>query len=48
LPEEGAVGWILLEVAVVIAIAALIVWWTFPKPPRAPPDQDKEGPGREG
>jgi len=48
LAEEGAVGWILLEVAVAIAIAAGIVWWTFPKAPRSPAAQDKEGPGREG
>jgi hypothetical protein len=46
--EENAVGWVLLEVGAAIAIAALIVWWTFPKAPRNPPAEDREGPGREG
>jgi hypothetical protein len=35
--SEGAfdVGWVLLEVALALAIAIGIVWWTIPKkPPR--------------
>ena len=40
--EEVFVGWVFLEIAVALAIAALIVWWTFPKKPRGG-DEDGEG-----
>jgi hypothetical protein len=29
------VGWVFLEVLAALAIAVAIVWWTFPKKPRA-------------
>ena len=28
---ESTVGWVFLEIVVVLAIAVAIVWWTFPK-----------------
>jgi len=28
-------GWVLLEVLVALGIAIAIVWWTFPKKPKA-------------
>jgi len=42
--EEKAVGWVLFEVFIALAIAVGIVWWTIPKQRAkdAPPD---EGPG---
>lgn len=40
--EEVFVGWVFLEIAVALAIAAAIVWWTFPKKPRGG-DKDGEG-----
>jgi len=27
-------GWVFLEIAVVIAVAIAIVWWTLPKKPK--------------
>jgi hypothetical protein len=27
-------GWVFLEIVVVIAIAVVIVWWTIPKKPK--------------
>jgi len=27
-------GWVFLEIAVVIAVAFAIVWWTLPKKPK--------------
>jgi hypothetical protein len=42
------VGWVFLEVAVVLAIAVAIVWWTFPRKPRGGrADEDKGRPDRE-
>jgi hypothetical protein len=38
---EGRVGWVFLEIAVALAIAVLIVWWTLPRKPR-PRDEDDE------
>jgi hypothetical protein len=44
--EEGKVGWVLFEVAVVLALAIAIVWWTFPKKPRRGDARAREdGPG---
>ena len=40
------VGWVFLEIVIVLAIALAIVWWTFPKKPRG--GRDGEDPGREG
>ncbi len=40
--EEVFVGWVFLEIAVALAIAAAIVWWTFPNKPRGG-DKDGEG-----
>jgi len=37
---ERQMGWVFLEVAMVLAIAAGIVWWTMPKAPKP-----KEGAG---
>jgi hypothetical protein len=46
--EEKAVGWVFLEVAVVLAIAVAIVWWTFPRKPRGGrADEDKGRADRE-
>lgn len=28
------VGWVFLEIAIVIGIAIAIVWWTLPKKPK--------------
>jgi hypothetical protein len=40
--EEKAVGWVFLEILAALAIAVAIVWWTFPRKPRAdaPPDRE--------
>jgi len=42
--KEKAVGWVLFEVFIALAIAVGIVWWTIPKQrsKEAPPE---EGPG---
>jgi hypothetical protein len=32
--EEWAMGWVFLEIVVVVLIAVAIVWWTFPKKPK--------------
>jgi len=44
--REIAVGWLLFEVFIALAIAVGIVWWTIPKgvAKEAPPD---DGPGDE-
>ena len=48
LREEKAVGWVFLEVGVVLVIAVAIVWWTFPGKPRGGrADEDKGRPDRE-
>jgi len=31
---ENSLGWVFLEIVVVLAIAVAIVWWTFPKKPK--------------
>jgi len=36
---RNALGWVLLEVLVALAIAVAIVWWTFPKKPKV--DEEK-------
>jgi hypothetical protein len=37
---EKRVGWVFLEIVVVLAIAVAIVWWTFPKKkPKAGDDE---------
>jgi hypothetical protein len=43
LREERAVGWVFLEVAVALAIAVAIVWWTFPGKPRGGRANEDEG-----
>jgi hypothetical protein len=38
------VFWVFLEIAIVLAIAVAIVWWTFPRKRgkrEAPPDDDE-------
>ena len=35
--------WVFLEILVALAIAVLIVWWTFPRKPREH-DNDRKGP----
>lgn len=37
---EGRVGWVFLEIAVALAIAVLIVWWTLPRKPRSRNEED--------
>jgi hypothetical protein len=36
-------GWVFLELAVVLAIAALIVWWTLPRK-RGPQPREADAP----
>lgn len=36
-------GWVFLEIALALAIAIGIVWWTFPRSPRR--EQRDEPPG---
>jgi hypothetical protein len=43
---ENALGWVLLEVLAALAVAIGIVWWTFPKGPKAGA-QPREKPGDE-
>jgi uncharacterized membrane protein YqiK len=31
---SSGMGWVFLEIVVVIAIAIAIVWWTLPKKPK--------------
>jgi len=35
-------GWVFLEIAVALAVAVAIVWWTIPKKPKS--DADKREP----
>jgi hypothetical protein len=44
--KEKAVGWVFLEIIAALAIAVAIVWWTFPKKPRAG-DAERDGSGGE-
>ncbi|HET7729375.1 MAG TPA: hypothetical protein VFK48_05020 [Usitatibacter sp.] len=39
-------GWVFLEIAVALAIAVAIVWWTFPKRPK-PGDPQRKADGDE-
>jgi hypothetical protein len=43
-------GWVFLEVALALAIAAGIVWWTLPRRPKpgkeGEPPRGEDGPGR--
>jgi len=39
--KEEFVGWVFLEIAVALAIAVLIVWWTLPRKPRTRDDEDE-------
>jgi hypothetical protein len=32
--DNGAMGWVFLEIFAALAIAVAIVWWTFPKKAR--------------
>ena len=38
---EGKVGWVFLEIALALAVAVLIVWWTLPRKPRGRPEDDE-------
>ena len=39
-------GWVFLEVVLVLAIAVGIVWWTLPRKPKpAPGERDDAGKG---
>jgi len=44
--KEKAVGWVFLEIVAALAIAVAIVWWTFPKKPRAD-EAGRDEPGGE-
>jgi hypothetical protein len=33
-PEDRRMGWVFLEIVVVLLIAVAIVWWTLPKKPK--------------
>ena len=33
--HNGRMGWVFLEIAVALAIAVAIVWWTIPKKPKS-------------
>jgi len=35
------VGWVFLEIALALAIAVLIVWWTLPRKPRSRNEDDE-------
>ncbi|HET9580230.1 MAG TPA: hypothetical protein VFP44_20550 [Usitatibacter sp.] len=40
-------GWVFLEIFVALAIAVAIVWWTFPRKPKADEERaDREGGGK--
>ena len=40
-------GWVFLEIAVALALAIAIVWWTLPRKPRAgAPRDEKDDAGR--
>ena len=43
LRQEVVLGWVLLEVALALAVAILIVWWTLPRKPR---DAEKDDEAR--
>ena len=38
--EETVVFWVFLEIVAALAVAVAIVWWTFPKKPKAVPPKD--------
>ena len=33
--HNGRMGWVFLEIAVALAVAIAIVWWTIPKKPKS-------------
>lgn len=39
--EETDVGWVFLEIALALAVAVFIVWWTLPRKPRDRRDDDE-------
>ena len=39
-------GWVFLEIAVALAIAVAIVWWTLPRKPRDVKKDDEADDGR--
>ena len=39
--EEEAVGWVFLEIALALAVAVFIVWWTMPRKPRDRREDDE-------
>ena len=40
-------GWVFLEIAVALAIAVAIVWWTLPRKPRDA-NEEKDGGSGDG
>ena len=40
--DNARMGWVFLEIAVALAVAVAIVWWTIPKKPKS--DADKREP----
>jgi hypothetical protein len=37
---EESLGWVFLEVGLALAVLVLIVWWTLPRKPRDPEDDE--------
>jgi hypothetical protein len=37
---EESLGWVFLEVGLALAVLVLIVWWTLPRKPRDPKDDE--------
>jgi hypothetical protein len=37
---EASLGWVFLEVGLALAVLVLIVWWTLPRKPRDPKDDE--------
>jgi hypothetical protein len=35
-------GWVLFEIAVALAIAVAIVWWTFPRKPKGEEARERD------
>jgi hypothetical protein len=45
--SEAAMTWVFLEIAVALAIAVAIVWWTFPRKPRERDQREEPPPGND-
>jgi len=39
--EETSLGWVFLEIGVVLVIAVAIVWWTLPRKPKSGEEKDR-------